>query len=100
MSIPTGLESIRTAPSAAVRFSDRLWDLAALALVLGGVGLFLFARHALDTLGAGTYNVPKGVTYVSRTDLHVAQTRMGIYFIAMGVLVGVAAALRHRFRAR
>jgi uncharacterized membrane protein YidH (DUF202 family) len=100
MSVPSGLESIRTAPSAAVRFSDRLWDLTALALVLGGVGLFFFGRHALDTLGAGTYKLPRGVTYVSRADLHVAQTRIGIYCIAMGILVGVAAALRHRFRAR
>ena len=100
MSIPTGVDSIRTAPLAAVSSTDRLWDLVALALVLGGVGLFVFARHALDTLGAGTYNLPDGVTYVSRTDLHVAQTRMAIYCIAMGIVVGVAAALRHRFRAR
>ena len=100
MSIPSGVDAIPTASGAAVRFSDRLWDLIALALVLGGVGLFFFARHALDTLGAGTYNVPSGVTYVSRADLHVAQTRLGIYCIVMGVVVGVAAALRHRFRAR
>jgi hypothetical protein len=100
MSIPIGSESIHTATNPAVRFSDRMWDVAALTLVTGGVGLFLFARQALDRLGAGTYRVPKGVMYVSRADLHLAQTRMAFFFIAMGVLVGVAAALRHRFRTR
>ncbi len=83
-----------------VRASDRFWDAAALILVAFGVVLFFFARHALSALASGTYHTPNGVTYVSRTDLHVAQTRMAIWFIVMGVLVGVTAAARHRLRER
>jgi hypothetical protein len=83
-----------------VRPSDRFWDAAALILVGFGVVLFFFARHALNALAAGTYRTPTGVTFVGRTDLHVAQTRMAIWFIVMGMLVGVTAALRHKLRER
>jgi hypothetical protein len=100
MSIATGLESVPATPQPVVRPADRLWDLAALTLVVGGAGLFVFARRALASLGDGTYTVAKGVTYVSRADYHLAQTRIGSYCIAMGVVVGVVAALRHRLRAR
>ena len=77
---------------------DRVWDAAALAFVLGGIGLFAFARRALAGLGAGTYEVPKDVSAVARADFHMAQSRFAIWCIAVGILVGVVAAIRHRMK--
>lgn len=73
-------------------------DASALLLVLGGIGLFAFARNALTEIGAGTRVMPRGVSAVAVADLHVAQSRMGLWVVGLGVLVGVAAAVRHRLR--
>lgn len=79
---------------------DRVTDAAALLLVLGGIGLFAYARHALTGIGQGTYEMPKGVSAVAVADLHVAQSHLGLWIVGVGVLVGIAAALRHRLRQR
>jgi hypothetical protein len=76
---------------------DRIWDAAALIVVLTGIGLFVFARNALTSISEGTYVMPTGVSAVAQTDLHVAQSRLGIFVIVAGVLVGVIAAARHQF---
>lgn len=81
-----------------MRRSERLWDAVAALFVAGGAGLFFFARHALNALANGTYSVPNGVTYVSRTDLHVAQTRLAIWMVGTGMAFGILAAIRHRLR--
>jgi hypothetical protein len=80
------------------RLADRLWDAAALACVLGGAGLFLFARRALTSMGDGTYALPPGISAVATTDLHVAQSRLGMVIVGLGVLIGVIAAVRHARR--
>jgi hypothetical protein len=85
---------MKPAPSSA----DRMMDAAALLMVLGGISLFAFARQALTGIGAGTRDMPSGISAVAVTDFHVAQSRMGLFIVAVGVLVGVAAALRHRLR--
>lgn len=79
--------------------ADRIIDAAALLLVAGGVGLFLFARQSLTAIGDGTRDMPKGVSAVAVADFHVAQSKMGLWIVAVGVLVGVVAAVRHRLRA-
>lgn len=71
-------------------------DAAALFMVLGGIALFAFARNALTGIGTGTRAMPQGVSAVAVTDFHVAQSRMGLFIVAVGVLVGVIAAVRHR----
>jgi hypothetical protein len=78
--------------------SDRIVDAAALILVLGGVTLFAFARQALTGISNGTREMPMGVSAVAVTDFHVAQSKMGIWIICLGVLVGIAAAVRHKLR--
>jgi hypothetical protein len=83
----------KTAPSSV----DRMIDAAALLLVLGGISLFAFARLALTEIGAGTRTAPKGISNVAVADFHVAQSKMGLFVIALGVLVGVVAAVRHRY---
>jgi hypothetical protein len=83
----------------AVRMSDRLWDAAALLLILAGTTLFFLARHALEALAAGSYSVPKGVSYVTRADLHSEQSRLGLMIVGAGVLLGLISAVRH-LRAR
>ena len=99
MSYASGFDAMSSTPGrATVRRVDRLLDLVALAFVAGGVAFFLFARHAMDKLAQGTYRVPKGVLLVSRADLHLAQSRMAVWMIAMGVLVGIASAARHRLK--
>jgi len=80
------------------RLADRLWDAAALLFLLAGVALFAYSRRVLTSIGDGTYEMPQGVSAVSRTDLHVAQSRLGMALIVIGVLVGVAAAVRHRLK--
>ncbi|HSA57477.1 MAG TPA: hypothetical protein VLE53_17325 [Gemmatimonadaceae bacterium] len=87
-------------PQRSVHLSDRLWDVAAVLVAATGVALFAVARRALTALSAGTYDVPEGMTALSRADLHVAQSRFAIWLVTVGVLLGVVAALRHRTRAR
>ena len=77
---------------------DRIIDAAALLLVLAGVGLFAFARHALTGIGAGTRETPQGISAVAVTDFHVVQSTLGLWIVGVGVLVGVVAAVRHRVR--
>lgn len=88
------------APPRAVNLADRLWDATAVFLIGGGVGLFAYARSALQSMAAGTYDLPPGVSAVAQTDLHVTQSRLGLWLVAVGVIVGVVAALRHRMRPR
>lgn len=66
-------------------------------MVLGGIVLFAFARQALNGIGAGTRDMPAGISAVAVTDFHVAQSRLGLWVIGLGVLVGVVAAVRHRY---
>jgi uncharacterized membrane protein YidH (DUF202 family) len=66
--------------------------------MLGGIVLFAFARQTLRAIGAGTHEMPKGLSAVTVTDFHVAQSRLALFIVGLGVLVGVVAAVRH-FRA-
>jgi len=86
---------MKRAPS---RF-DRITDVAAILLVLGGMALFAFARSRLSGIGAETDALPRDGTAVALTDFHVAQSRMGLFIVVLGVLLGVVAAVRHRLKA-
>jgi hypothetical protein len=79
-------------------FADRLIDSAALLMLLGGVALFAFARQALTGIANGTRATPIGMSAVAVADFHVAQSKMGLWLIALGVMVGIAAAVRHKLR--
>lgn len=79
---------------------DRLIDATALLMVLGGIVLFAFARQALNAIGAGTREMPRGISAVAVTDFHVAQSRLGLWIVGLGVLVGIVAAVRHRYRTK
>ena len=85
---------MKPAPSSA----DRVLDATALLMVLGGIALFAFARNALTGIGGGTRAMPAGISAVSVTDFHVAQSKMGLFIVTLGVMVGVVAAVRHRIR--
>src|SRR5262245_59209655 len=78
---------------------DRAVDVAAILLVLAGVALFFYARSVLVGMGNETGALPKDGTAVALADFHVAQTRMGLFLVALGLLVGVAAAVRHKLKA-
>ena len=79
-------------------FADRLIDAAALLTLIGGAGLFAFARQALTGIGNGTRATPIGMSAVAVADFHVAQSKMGLWLIALGVMIGVVAAVRHQVR--
>ena len=79
---------------------DRLIDATSLLMVLGGIVLFAFARQTLRAIGAGTHEMPKGLSAVTVTDFHVAQSRLALFIVGLGVLVGVVAAVRHFLAAR
>lgn len=85
-----------TLPTRAKRPSERLWDACSLALIAAGVALFFFARHALQAMGAGTYDLPPGTSAVARTDLHVLQSHAGITLVCIGLLTGVWATWKGR----
>jgi hypothetical protein len=80
----------------APRSVDRMIDAAALLMVMGGITLFAFARQALTGIGAGTRATPEGMSAVAVADFHVAQSKMGLFIVVAGVLVGIVAAVRHR----
>ena len=79
-------------------YADRLIDAAALVFVLGGIALFAFARNAITGIGDGTRDMPKGISAVAVADFHVAQSKLGLWIVAVGVMVGAAAAVKHRLR--
>jgi hypothetical protein len=85
---------MKTAPN----FADRAIDAAALIMVLGGIGMFAIARNALTGIGDGTRAMRPGISAVAVADFHVAQSKMGLWIVSLGVLVGVVAAIRHRLR--
>jgi hypothetical protein len=85
---------MKSAPS----YADRIIDATALLMVAGGIGLFAYARQALTSIGDGTRDMPKGVSAVAVADFHVAQSKMGLFIVCLGVLVGLIAAVRHRLR--
>ena len=74
---------------------DRVLDAGAGALLLVGTGLFLFARYSLTSLANGTYSVPRGVSFVSRADLHSAQSQTGLWLAGAGLLLSLVAAASH-----
>lgn len=83
-------------PRTANRRVERLWDVSALVCMAAGAGLFYLARRALQSIAAGTYDLPPGTSAVARTDLHVLQSQAGIALVCVGVLVGVYSAWRFR----
>jgi hypothetical protein len=87
-------------PHPAVRRKDRLWDISAAALLVGGMILFVIGRQALNALSEGSYPAPNGESWVSRADLHAAQTRWGIWLVLSGVAVGLLSAVRHALHRR
>jgi hypothetical protein len=96
------ISAIPVAPRAraAVRFQERILDVAAALLLGGGVSLFAIARRALGALASGTYPVPEGVSYVTRVDFHAAQSRIGLWMVGAGLIVGAIAAMQHVRRSR
>jgi hypothetical protein len=82
-----------------VRVQERALDIAAALFLGAGVLLFGIARRALGQLANGTYDVPAGVLFVTRADFHAAQSRVGLWLVGAGLVVGAIAALQH-FRRR
>jgi hypothetical protein len=83
-----------------VRASDRAWDVLALVFLMAGVLLFTIGRASLGSLAHETYDVPSGVSWLSRAEHHDAQTRWGAWLIGAGIVVGTAAAGRHALARR
>lgn len=93
---PTGI-----VPGGVVHLAERLWDALAMLLIIAGTTLFLLARSGLTSLAAGTQPLPAGVTsYVQRADYFSAQSSLGLGLIGAGVVVGLAATVRHMMRRR
>lgn len=67
-------------------------------MVLGGISLFAFARSALTGIGNGTRQIPEGTSAVTVTQFHVAQSSIALWIVGLGVMVGIAAAVRHRVK--
>jgi hypothetical protein len=87
--------SEKAAPVTVVRLRERVADTVAAICLVSGTGLFLFARQSLASLADGTYLVPVGASYVSRADLHLAQSRIGLWLAAAGLALAIGAAMSH-----
>jgi hypothetical protein len=92
----THFQLMKTAPAPVT--ADRIIDAAALLFLTSGVLLFAFARNALIGLANDTRYVPEGMSAVAVTDFHVAQSKMGLVLVGLGIVVGIAAAVRHKLR--
>jgi hypothetical protein len=85
-------------PASAPTSADRVLDATALLMVLGGIVLFAVARSALTGIGNGSRTAPQGMSAVAVADFHVAQSKMGLFIVVLGVMLGVVAAVRHKLR--
>ena len=84
---------MKTAPSSA----DRFIDAVALLMVLGGITMFSFARSALTGFCDGRRVPPSGEA-VAYADFQVAKSKIGLWVLGAGVLLGIVAAVRHKMR--
>ncbi|MBC7896056.1 MAG: hypothetical protein H7066_11645 [Cytophagaceae bacterium] len=80
----------------AVRVQDRVLDAVAMLTLLSGILLFGFGRAELNSLANQSYTAPPaGVTWVSRAELHDAQTRWGALLAGAGLILCTGAAMKH-----
>ena len=82
-------------PVGSVKSFDRVLDAGAAGLLLVGSGMFLFARYSLTSLANGTYSVPAGVSFVSRADMHAAQSQTGLWLAGAGLMMSLIATASH-----
>lgn len=81
--------------------AERLWDALAGLFIVAGTTLFLLARNGLASLASGSGKLPPGVSsYVQRADYFSAQSSLGLGLIGIGIVVGLAASIRHAMRRR
>ncbi len=79
-----------------VRQGDRWLDAVALCVLAAGILLFAVGRASLASLAAQSYRPPPpGVTWVSRAELHDAQTRWGTGLAIGGLILALGAAVKH-----
>jgi hypothetical protein len=79
-----------------VRTADRWLDAAALFTLAAGILLFAVGRSSLGALATQSYRPPPaGVTWVSRAELHDAQTRWGTGLAIAGFILALGAAVKH-----
>jgi hypothetical protein len=79
-----------------VRRSDRWLDATALLILAMGILLFSVGRASLGALASNAYQAPPaGVSWVSRAELHDAQTRWGSGLAIAGLILAFGAAVKH-----
>jgi hypothetical protein len=79
---------------------DRLRDLAALVLVVGGAALYLYAHLGMRRLAARTGYAPRGVWLMPQFDHYWRASRVAVWAVVAGVAVGVWSFLALRARAK
>jgi hypothetical protein len=77
---------------------DRFTDLAALLLILAGVALYLWSLSRLHDISQLTYAHPgpPGASALQAADEARYVSYAGLGLVLVGVVTGVASALRHR----
>lgn len=83
-----------------VRFSDRVFDAAAVLLLVIGVSFFAVGRSSLTRLAAEEFERQDGVSMVAIAERYDGQTKLGLWLIGTGLVAGVVAASRYRLRPR
>jgi hypothetical protein len=86
----------RTAPGKV----DRLRDLAALVLVVGGAALYLYAHLGMRRLAARSGYAPRGVWLMPQFDHYWRASRVGVWAVVAGVAVGLWSFFAFRARTR
>jgi cytochrome b561 len=91
----------QTRQTTQVHTAHRWLDALALFTLASGILLFAVGRSSLGSLAAETYKSPaKGVSWVSRAELHDKQTRWGAGLTLGGVVLAIGAAAWHTAAAR
>ena len=82
--------------------TDRLFDLAALAAIVAGAGLYLDAGARLRAIAVYTYRHPgpRGVSQLVAADHARYESYAGLALIVAGCVIGVVSAVRVSRRAR
>ena len=78
--------------------ADRLRDAVALALLVGGIALFVYANRGLETLAAGRISVAPGEWAITQWSRYRGLSFAGLGLVAAGIAMAAYSYWRRAIR--